>query len=199
MRLGEGGYVPSLVWEKNPLKKTPVVAPSPNPSPNPSFSLPSLPSHFPAAYLSTRHKHICKSIRGQAGPHGGARMLRIQAVQCKTCVESRGARMGGREERRRSCHYSGGESSATLCPCPTLATRERVSVAIRVDVSRMSLERPAGRWEGAEATEGGRMGVEFVPSLSAAMAADYSWETENPPRDWNLSQVCHTACGTDRG
>ena len=116
MRLGEGGYVPSLVWEKNPLKKTPVVAPSPNPSPNPSSSLPSLPSHFPAAYLSTRHKHICKSIRGQAGPHGGARMLRIQAVQWETCVESRGARMGGREERRRSCHYSGRESSATLCP-----------------------------------------------------------------------------------
>ena len=67
--------------------------------PNPSSSSPSVfSSFFPAAYLSTRHKHICKSIRGQArkGHMGvGSRMLlRIQAVR-DMCWEGRG-KEGGR-------------------------------------------------------------------------------------------------------
>ena len=69
------GAVGEETTKKTPLASSPTPIRLPPPSPI-SYS-------FPAAYLSTRHKHICKSIR----EHGGegwmaARMLlRIQAVR----------------------------------------------------------------------------------------------------------------------
>ena len=51
--MGEG------TTKKTPLASSPTPIRLPPPSP--------IPYSFPAAYLSTRHKHICKSIR----EHGG--------------------------------------------------------------------------------------------------------------------------------
>ena len=85
-------------------KKTPLAS-SPTPIRLPPPSPPSIPYSFPAAYLSTRHKHICKSIR----EHGGEG----EAARTHAPPNSGSARhvLKGSAESWRGCHNSGRESS----------------------------------------------------------------------------------------
>ena len=84
-------------------KKTPLAS-SPTPIRLPPPPSP-IPYSFPAAYLSTRHKHICKSIR----EHGGEG----EAARTHAPPNSGSARhvLKGSAESWRGCHNSGRESS----------------------------------------------------------------------------------------
>ena len=94
------------LWEKSPLKRHHWRLPQPlirlPPSPI-SYS-------FPAAYLSTRHKHICKSIREQAGEATWGRGV----DGCTHAPPNSGSArhvLKGSAESWRGCHNSGRESS----------------------------------------------------------------------------------------